>query len=171
MYVGTATGALRVYAFDGSLDPASPDSELPAPKLLKTHAVYKRPIDQIGVLEHSQQIALLSGEYGPRKRLMSKTNSIDSLVTLYPLTELATAKGRALTQARNAHAFAISFFDPSSVKGKRNETADGGENAELRDLLVVGCRKKVVVIGGGKNGLKDSWVSFPTSHRVRSGLC
>lgn len=61
MYVGTATGALRIYAFDGSLDASPSTRDLPAPKLLKTHSVYKRPIDQIGVLEQSQQIALLSG--------------------------------------------------------------------------------------------------------------
>lgn len=92
---------------------------------------------------------------------MEIADLLDSLVTLYPLAELATAKGRALTQARNAHAFAITSYDPSSVKGKRNEGSDGGGMSELRDLLVIGCRKKVVVIGGGKNGLKDSWVSSP----------
>lgn len=75
-----------------------------------------------------------------------------------------------MSQARNAHAFVIVSYDPSSTKGKRTASTDststGAEGVSkegMRDLLLIGCRKKVVVFGGGKGGLKDAWVSATSS--------
>jgi hypothetical protein len=75
-----------------------------------------------------------------------------------------------LSQARNAHTLTVTSFDPSAAKGKRSVSiepplpgARGTEAKEQWDLLVIGCRKKVVVFGGGINGLKDAWVSSATT--------
>ena len=58
LYVGCGNGALQVYSFD-----SSGDDGLPGVKLLKTHAISKKAIEQIGILGQSNQIAILSGQY------------------------------------------------------------------------------------------------------------
>lgn len=67
-----------------------------------------------------------------------------------------------LSQARTPHAFAATtYFAPSSA------TEDGGTPGKVsKDLLVIGCRKKVVVYGAGKN-LGEAWeLSLPHSPRT-----
>jgi hypothetical protein len=60
LYVGTATGSIQVYSFE--IPNESGSSIVPILKLLKTYAIGKRPIDQIGVLSESQKLAVLCGE-------------------------------------------------------------------------------------------------------------
>lgn len=60
LYVGTATGSIQVYSFE--IPNESGSSVVPILKLLKTYAIGKRPIDQIGVLSESQKLAVLCGE-------------------------------------------------------------------------------------------------------------
>ena len=74
----------------------------------------------------------------------------DSTVSLYTLDELA--KPRVLSQARSARTFAV------------------GSNGS-QDILVVGCRKKVVVYGAGKGRIKEAWVRvlLELSTRVADG--
>lgn len=71
-----------------------------------------------------------------------------------------------LTQARYAHSFAITSYTAAiTKKPNKGETINEGSKAQdgitetvKRDLLVVGCRKKVLVYGAGRSGLKDAWV-------------
>jgi hypothetical protein len=88
----------------------------------------------------------------------------DSTVTLYTLPDFGKTGTMVLSHARNAHGFAITTYTalPSKKKG-----ADPGLDIPveqvLRDILVVGCRKKVVVFGAGKGGIKEAWVYlFPS---------
>ncbi|KAL7424682.1 Vacuolar morphogenesis protein 6 [Cryptotrichosporon argae] len=106
------------------------------PALRKTYQLLKRPIDQLGVLAESKKLVVLS----------------DSAVALYALDDPA-AKPAPLPQARTAHAFASTTYFQSGAGGKA-----------ARDLLVIGCRKKVVVIGAGKGF--DAWeLALPHSPR------
>ncbi|ORY29789.1 hypothetical protein BCR39DRAFT_588162 [Naematelia encephala] len=147
LYLGTATGTLQIYSFD--ISSTSNDEPLPVIKLVKTHTLGKKPIEQIGILKESGQLAVLS----------------DSVVTLYSLSDLGKAGGSILSQARNAHAFAITSYTPSFAR--RKPATDDTQVGEVRkDLLVVGCRKKVVVFGAGKGGLKEAWeLNLPHSPR------
>lgn len=67
-----------------------------------------------------------------------------------------------LSQARTAHCFEIASYT-ATVKPKKSKTdpsAPVGPDTQVkRDLLVVGCRKKVVVYGLGRGGIKDGVVS------------
>ncbi|WOO80809.1 Vam6/Vps39-like protein [Vanrija pseudolonga] len=112
------------------------------PVLSGTHTLGKKAIEQIAVLSEAGQLAVL----------------IDTVVTLIKLDKLdnPTAKGNStvLTGARYAHAFAATTYF---------EARDGAKAA--RDILVVGCWKKVVVYGAGKN-LGELWeLSLPHSPR------
>ncbi|WVO14728.1 hypothetical protein L204_102366 [Cryptococcus depauperatus] len=66
----------------------------------------------------------------------------DATVTLYDLDSLEKST-ITLLQARTVYSFATVVY-------RRLE--------RLCDLLVVGCRKKVVVYGAGRDGLKEGWV-------------
>ncbi|TYJ56256.1 hypothetical protein B9479_003101 [Cryptococcus floricola] len=110
-------------------------------ELLKTIQPGKRQIDQLGVLPTSNLLAVLS----------------DTVVTLYSLPDL-TKSAPTLSQARTVHAFSITTYTP---KRRKDEPPQ-----EQRDLLVVGCRKKVVVFGAGERGLNEGWeLSIPHSPR------
>ena len=50
-----------MYSFDRS-SASDHASGVPGLKLLKTHNVGKKPLDQIGVLAESDQLAILSGQ-------------------------------------------------------------------------------------------------------------
>jgi hypothetical protein len=136
-------------------------------KLLTSVILGKKAIDQVGVLGASKQLLVLSGEFiGSRDRWRAADLS-DGVITAYALETLATAKGKAIAQARNAHTFLIATYDPSTTKGKRSQ--DGAASASkgntsggdgLVDMAIIGCRKKVVVFSGVKPGFKDAWVSF-----------
>lgn len=81
---------------------------------------------------------------------------VDTVVTLYPLD---FGKGSlALSAARYAHTFATSSY--SSTKSIKDANGSGG--LIRRDLLVIGCRKKVVLYGAGKT-FKDPWVGLVMS--------
>ncbi|WVQ77396.1 hypothetical protein IAR50_007081 [Cryptococcus sp. DSM 104548] len=110
-------------------------------ELLKTVQPGRRQIDQLGVLPTSSLLAVLS----------------DSVVTLYSLPDL-TKSAPTLSQARTVHAFSITTYTPKRPKD--------GPPQEQRDVLVVGCRKKVVVYGAGARGLNEAWeLSIPHSPR------
>jgi len=70
-----------------------------------------------------------------------------------------------LSAARYAHAFAVTSYTPASKVSKtQNGTASGdaGGVAKVpirRDLIVIGCRKKVLVYGAAKT-MRDPWVSY-----------
>lgn len=84
------------------------------------------------------------------------------MVTTHTLPDFAKTGATVLPQARYAHSFAITSFTASPKK--RTKDAQAAEDIPVekirRDLLVVGCRKKVVVFGAGKGGMKDAWVSI-----------
>lgn len=85
----------------------------------------------------------------------------DSAVTVYRLPDLAKSGTTTLAQAGTAHCFEIASYT-STQKPSTNEaeTDPGSEGQKTKkDLLVVGCRKKVVVYGLGKAGYKDGLVS------------
>jgi hypothetical protein len=89
---------------------------------------------------------------------------IDGNATLYTLPDLPKTGTTVLTQARNAHGFAITTYASGSTGRKRTKDDRASDAATdqllvARDLLVVGCRKKVVVFGAGKAGFSDAWVS------------
>nr|ODN85587.1 hypothetical protein L203_04837 [Cryptococcus depauperatus CBS 7841] len=74
----------------------------------------------------------------------------DATVTLYDLDSLEKST-ITLLQARTVYSFATVVY-------RRLE--------RLCDLLVVGCRKKVVVYGAGRDGLKEGWeLAIPHSPR------
>ena len=121
-------------------------------KLLKTHQLTKRPIDQVGVLGVSGQIVILSGKFP--HAVKDCQLMVDTVVTVCPAD---FGKGIiTLTAAKTAHTFAITAYTPST-SGKGEITA--GQESR-KDLIVVGCRKKVVVYGAGKT-LRDPWVCHP----------
>ena len=81
------------------------------------------------------------------------------MVTTHALPDLQKSTVETLTQARTVHAFAITTYTRASSKDKHDVEDSTIRNANKRDLLVIGCRKKVVVYGAGKGGMKDAWVS------------
>lgn len=135
---------------------------MPVLKHIRTHTLGKRPIDQIGVLPESSQLLVLSGQ---SSLTMMQKLILDTVVSLYTLPDIG--KPTLLSAARNAHAFAISSYQyesprPNKAKGDAGSSEPGEK--QKRDLVVVGCRKKVVVYGAGKT-LNDPWVScFPPAH-------
>ncbi|WVW80239.1 hypothetical protein I302_102217 [Kwoniella bestiolae CBS 10118] len=144
LYVGLANGSLQIYSYD-----TSSDDETPQVGLLKTHTLSRRQIDQIGVLGESRQLVVLS----------------DTVVTLYSLPDLPKKGSIVLNQARSAHCFANTTYTSSSSKGKKADSSDPSTK-EIRELLIVGCRKKVVVYGASKEGLKEGWeLNLPHSPR------
>jgi len=76
----------------------------------------------------------------------------------------------SLAQARTAHCFEIAPYTASlKSKGSKNDQNSNGdaENKVQRDMLVVGCRKKVIVYGTGKAGIKDG-LELALAHSPRS---
>lgn len=76
----------------------------------------------------------------------------------------------SLSQARTAHCFEIASYTATlkSKNGKNDSNADSeGESQVKRDMLVVGCRKKVVVYGTGKSGIKDG-LELALAHSPRT---
>ncbi|WVQ93507.1 hypothetical protein IAU59_000581 [Kwoniella sp. CBS 9459] len=146
LYLGLVNGSIQVYSYDHHR--GEEESVTPEVKLLKSYAVSRRQIDEIGLLAESQQLVVLS----------------DTVVTLYPLDDISKTKATVLTQARSAHTFATTTFAPKRKKSDSGD--DTQETGKARDLLVVGCRKKVAVFGAGKGGLKDVWeLTLPHSPR------
>jgi hypothetical protein len=61
--VGLATGALQIYSYGTSNDDLNESERgIPAVKLLKTHNVSRRAIDQIGFLPETNQLVILTGK-------------------------------------------------------------------------------------------------------------
>ncbi|WVQ78836.1 hypothetical protein IAT38_000927 [Cryptococcus sp. DSM 104549] len=154
LYVGLLNGSVQVYSYElGNSDTNTEGDEAPKDvqddtqpvvKLLNTHTLSRRQIDQLGVLSESNQLVVLA----------------DSTVTLYALPDIAKTGSTTLSQARTAHSFAITTFTNKGRKGESND------NGGVKDLLVVGCRKKVVVYGAGKGGMKEAW-ELPIPHSPR----
>ena len=124
---------------------------VPELKHLKKVVVGKRPVDQIGVLVHAKQLVVLSGKL-IMPFLPYESSYEDTIVTVWPLPELSKAL-ITLTAARTAHAFGIHSYLPA-----KNAKSTPDSEPQQTDLLVVGCRKKVVIYGAGKT-FKDHWVS------------
>lgn len=61
LYVGCINGALQIYSFDSAVGRGEGDG-VPAVKLLMTHSLAKKAIDQIGVLSESNQLVVLAGQ-------------------------------------------------------------------------------------------------------------
>lgn len=83
-------------------------------------------------------------------------------MSAYTLSDLS-AKPRVLSQAKNAHSFSISTYDPAQAKGKGKSGSEAVKGGEEVDFLIIGCRKKVVVyprINPGFKGL-ECWVRRP----------
>jgi len=79
------------------------------------------------------------------------------VVSFYGLPELG--KPTVLAAARNAHAFAVSSYNPVLKATKAQTEEDGSvKTAARKDLVIIGCRKKVLVYGAGKS-FRDPWVS------------
>lgn len=59
-----ATGALQVYSYEAATtaDQADRPRGVPVVKLLKSHNLSRRSIDQIGVLAETNQLVVLAGE-------------------------------------------------------------------------------------------------------------
>ncbi|KAK4684616.1 Vam6/Vps39-like protein vacuolar protein sorting-associated protein 39, partial [Tremellales sp. Uapishka_1] len=170
LFVGCGSGALKLYTLEPSAGGDDVGDSTPEIRLIKSYPLFKKPIDQIGVLAQTNTLVILCGEF-PTIHPRSSSFNIpwtDSLVTLFPLADLAKPAPTVLPQARNAHAFAITSYVSStpSRKKSRNDLKTGKSNAdetpsptkEIRDLMIVGCRKKVVVYGAGKGGIKEGWV-------------
>lgn len=138
---------------------------MPILKHIKTHTLGKRPIDQIGVLPESFQLIVLSGESQTLPSISVSKLIPDTVVSLYTLPDVG--KPTLLSAARNAHAFAVSSFQYEATRSKKAKSEAESNIAgakQKRDLVVVGCRKKVVVYGAGK-ALTDPWVSYPSVFR------
>lgn len=119
------------------------------------------------MLPASNQLAILSGmSFLPQfRRIKNQADIIlDTAVTLFALPDFAKAGITNLPQARYAQVFATTTYTLPAPK----HTADSSTSVNLadatqtKDLLVIGCRKKVVVYGAGKGGMKDAWVSSPS---------
>jgi hypothetical protein len=96
----------------------------------------------------------------------------DSTVTALQLPDLPRNSVITLSQARNAHCFAISSFIRNARRSGSGSSKDVSGDQTLKDLLIVGCRKKVVVYGSERPGLKDPYVRLPhhRSTALMSGI-
>jgi len=83
---------------------------------------------------------------------------------VYTIPNLAKngTTGFVLIQARSAHTFAITSYTPALTRKTTSQIDLRKEDEERKrkDVLVVGCRKKVVVYGVGRGGFKDGWVGI-----------
>ena len=61
LYIGTATGVIQIYSFH-PVSSGDRGDGVPVVKLLKSHPLAKKAIDQVGVLGGSDQLAVLSGQ-------------------------------------------------------------------------------------------------------------
>jgi hypothetical protein len=76
----------------------------------------------------------------------------------------------SLSQARTAHCFEIASYTATlkTKNGKSDTNTDAETGNEVkRDMLVVGCRKKVAVYGTGKGGIKDG-LELALAHSPRT---
>lgn len=74
----------------------------------------------------------------------------------------------SLSQARTAHCFEIASFTATlRPKNSKDEPNQDDESKIKRDMLVVGCRKKVVVYRTGKGGMKDG-LELALAHSPRT---
>jgi hypothetical protein len=74
----------------------------------------------------------------------------------------------SLSQARTAHCFEIASYTATVKKNSKNDPNDSEVESQVkRDMLVVGCRKKVVVYGTGKSGIKDG-LELALAHSPRT---
>lgn len=169
LYVGLATGAVQVYSYEISTNtPSTSESPgVPEVKLLKTHNLSRRSIDQLGVLPETNQLLVLAGQSTFQYAVLTRMlNCSDATVTLHTLPDMAKSGTTTLAQARTAHCFDIASYT-SALKSKASGPDVGSGNGESKkvkqDVLVVGCRKKVVVYGMGKKGFKEGLVSNRTS--------
>lgn len=148
LYAGCADGCVRQYE----------QGEGEEPSLKATYQLSRRQIDQISVLPVTNQLVVLAGTSQclpclPSSTFPFGTDAPDSTVTLHKLENLST-KGytTTLSQARYAQSFATTTYlaPRKAVEGEATPTKVS------RDLLVIGCSKKVVVYGGGSR-LGEAW--------------
>ena len=84
---------------------------------------------------------------------------------------MAKSGTTTLAQARTAHCFDIASYTTTakSKAGKDDVGPSSGGNQKVsRGVLVVGCRKKVLVYGLGKKGFKEGLVSLALNGRGSS---
>lgn len=97
------------------------------------------------------------------KQSGGRSNVTESTITLYALADFGKTGSLVLAQARTAHCFDIASY-ATTVKPKPNKGEPDASQLESkkvkRDMLVVGCRKKVVIYGLGKSGFKEGLVSL-----------
>ncbi|BEI86071.1 hypothetical protein CcaverHIS002_0603580 [Cutaneotrichosporon cavernicola] len=139
LYAGCADGSVRYY--DGA-------------ELKASYQLSRRQIDALAVLPVSGLLVVLAG-----KPFLVKADP-DQTVSLYKLDHPSRAK--VLTQARYAQAFAATTY---MAPGKPSEGSATAAKTR-RDLLVVGCSKKVVVYGAGAR-LGEAWeLTLPHTPRA-----
>ncbi|GMK59883.1 hypothetical protein CspeluHIS016_0901000 [Cutaneotrichosporon spelunceum] len=113
-------------------------------ELKASYHLSKKQIDALAVLSASGQLAILT----------------DQTVSLYKLDH--PSRPKVLTQARYAQAIAVTTY---MAPGKPSE-ANATPAKTRRDLLIIGCSKKVVVYGGGAR-LGEAW-ELQLPHTPRS---
>ncbi|KAI5452750.1 Vacuolar morphogenesis protein 6 [Naganishia albida] len=149
-----AGGALQVYEIQY---PQDVGSSVPKAKLVRTKkAIARRPVDQLGWIEDTNTLVVLS----------------DSQVTLWDLPELR--QPTVLTSLKNVQSFGVHSSrqraDSLVPRKKKNPSAtEPAREGEVRmSTLLVGCRKKVAVMSwsGGKplGGTRD--LVLPHSPRL-----
>lgn len=155
-----------MYSFELPEDVEEVDRGLPLVKLLKSHNVSRRSIDQIGFLPATNQLVILTGKSSAL--CFTRADHLDSTVTLHSPPDMSKKAIVSLSQARTAHCFEIASCTATLKKNSKNGPPDSeAENAVKRDMLVVGCRKKVVVYGTGKSGIKDG-IELALAHSPRT---
>jgi hypothetical protein len=116
-------------------------------------AISRKAIDQLGYIKDINSLVVLSGEYSdlPSFTRILTDPSPESLPTLYPLpslsppTPLAKAKGALSFAIHSSVHNAPNASDSSRPGGFDSADADTIPIPTMVTMLVVGCRRRVVV--------------------------
>ncbi|KAJ7911467.1 hypothetical protein B0H13DRAFT_2660518 [Mycena leptocephala] len=145
LYVGTATGNLNIYGVDDNVE----EGEETVTLVETRKGLTRRAIEQIGFIKDINSLVVLS----------------ESTVTLYPLPTFSPAT--PLLKAKAAFSFAIhSSIEYISPEIPTGEFAKVSSIPTLVTLLVVGCRRKVVVYSW-KDGEPQESKEAPLPHSPR----
>ncbi|KIJ07903.1 hypothetical protein PAXINDRAFT_164538 [Paxillus involutus ATCC 200175] len=132
LYIGTATGNIHIYDLHDGID----SSSNPTMRFVEVKkAISRKAIDQLGYIKDINSLVVLS----------------ESLPTLYPLpslsppTPLAKAKGALSFAIHSSVHNAPNASDSSRPGGFDSADADTIPIPTMVTMLVVGCRRRVVV--------------------------
>ncbi|KIJ12775.1 hypothetical protein PAXINDRAFT_181469 [Paxillus involutus ATCC 200175] len=132
LYIGTATGNIHIYDLHDGVD----SSSNPTMRFVEMKkAISRKAIDQLGYIKDINSLVVLS----------------ESLPTLYPLpslsppTPLAKAKGALSFAIHSSVHNAPNASDSSRPGGFDSADADTIPIPTMVTMLVVGCRRRVVV--------------------------